>query len=389
MIDFQLVVQHRAAGVLTSTNFNLDALGVITLLYKPDSKYNYCSTPNIERYNAVDCLGGDWFYGFFFAAEMEGATLAKPLKRASDSVNLHINTFCVNCHAPAFKTDYVRTLNNIRNPFKMESKLSYCAPFQADFVPKMNKITTASPSNLPQFRANIKKYLADSNLSPNLPGDVPEDPTIVFNEMGSDTVQSMFDSYAWKSFIAICWPNKAHFSEDDWQRGDPDTKAPFNNNINSSMALIYDEGTKSCRTAQMAPVGLHIARKTYYAPQWIWMTFEHKDNVPDANVTPEDAKGIFYSANRATIADSLDCSQWPLLYPDKAAANCPNVDLNRFVDDLKMAPNQLTRLVPIDPVAQKFNAVFQAELKKIESPFANYVLVNTQWALNGRQQNSK
>jgi hypothetical protein len=27
MIDFQLVVQHRAAGVLTSTNFNLDALG--------------------------------------------------------------------------------------------------------------------------------------------------------------------------------------------------------------------------------------------------------------------------------------------------------------------------------------------------------------------------
>jgi hypothetical protein len=26
MIDFQLIVQHRAAGVLTSTNFNLDAL---------------------------------------------------------------------------------------------------------------------------------------------------------------------------------------------------------------------------------------------------------------------------------------------------------------------------------------------------------------------------
>jgi hypothetical protein len=26
MIGFQLVVQHRAAGVLTSTNFNLEAL---------------------------------------------------------------------------------------------------------------------------------------------------------------------------------------------------------------------------------------------------------------------------------------------------------------------------------------------------------------------------
>ncbi|MFT7120562.1 MAG: hypothetical protein ACJAZ9_000736 [Neolewinella sp.] len=28
MIGFQLVVQHRVAGVLTSTNFNLDALAV-------------------------------------------------------------------------------------------------------------------------------------------------------------------------------------------------------------------------------------------------------------------------------------------------------------------------------------------------------------------------
>jgi hypothetical protein len=28
MIGFQLVVQHRAAGVLTSTDFNLDALVV-------------------------------------------------------------------------------------------------------------------------------------------------------------------------------------------------------------------------------------------------------------------------------------------------------------------------------------------------------------------------
>jgi hypothetical protein len=33
MIDFQLVVQHRAAGVLTSTNFNLDALGGATYFY--------------------------------------------------------------------------------------------------------------------------------------------------------------------------------------------------------------------------------------------------------------------------------------------------------------------------------------------------------------------
>jgi hypothetical protein len=531
-----------------------DTLGVITLLYKPDSKYNYCATPNIEPYNAVDCLGGDWFYGFFFAAEMNGLSFPPPLKKTSDSVNLHINAFCVNCHAPAFKTDYVRTLDNIRNPFKMGSKSPYCAPFQANFVSEKNKIPTSTPSNLSQFKADINKYITDTDLSPNLPGDVPQDPTLVFNEMGGAVAQSMFDSYAWKSFIAICWPNKTPLSEENQRRGDPDTKAPFTNNIKDPMvwetykptfevfqpgdiswnpvnqnwnspvpkfaenscnpdddyqfvitmssktrdvvnetgqafagsfgylvdqdnkrvryevllnrtefeyligdgraatlnltpggpkgminkvhfpdtrndtlygqgsmeiksawkelclddscnqqdaknldgarkrflvrkALIYDEETKSCRTAQMALVGLHIARKTYFAPQWIWMTFEHKDNVPDANVNPEEAKGIFYSAERAKAADSLDCSQWPFLFPKAEIINCPNVDLNRFMDGLKMAPNQLTRLVPIDSVAQKFNTAFQAELKKIDSPFANYILVNTQWALNGRQQN--
>jgi hypothetical protein len=37
MIAFQLVVQHRAAGVLTSTNFNLDAL-----------VFRYCSEAIVE-----------------------------------------------------------------------------------------------------------------------------------------------------------------------------------------------------------------------------------------------------------------------------------------------------------------------------------------------------
>ncbi|MBL4662220.1 MAG: hypothetical protein JKY22_01340, partial [Flavobacteriaceae bacterium] len=146
-------------------------------------------------------------------------------------------------------------------------------------------------------------------------------------------------------------------------------------------ALIYDSETGKCRTAPMALVGLHIARKTYYAPQWIWITFEHKDNVPDAGA--ENPTGIFYNSN---LKELDNCYQLPFLYKDPAVAGCPNVDINRFIAELKDSPNQLTRLVPIDSVAQKLNAAFQSELAKVNSPFANYVLVNTQWALNGRQQ---
>ena len=521
-------------------------LGVITLLYKPDPKFNYCATPHLARYDGSNCLGGEWFYGFFFAAEMEGKKLPPPLKKTSVAVNENVNSFCVNCHAPAFNTDYVRTLDNLRNPFKVASNTPYCDGFVK--TKDTMKITTTPPKNLAKFKATVENYIKDASINPTLPGDVPKDPTMVFNYMGPKATQSMFDSYAWKSFIALNWPNKSvNPNNGRPQRGEANTQLKFQVNVDSStvwetfkpafevfqpgaiqwnpvnqlwnqfppkfeepscqteeaqfvitmgsktrdvanetgqafagsfgylvdqdqnrvryevlfnrtefeyligdgraaslnltpsgpkglankvhfpdnredtlykkgsmeiksawkelcltsdcnqqdakslaaakkrflvrIALIYDEDTKTCRIAPMALVGLHIARKTHYAPQWIWMTFEHKDNVPDANAT--NKTGTFYNSK---LAELKNCYQLPFLYPFKEVAACPNVDLNRFIDSLKMAPNQLTRLVPIDPVAQELNGAFQAELKKINSPFANYVLVNTQWALNGRQQ---
>jgi UDP-N-acetylglucosamine pyrophosphorylase len=48
MIDFQLVVQHRAAGVLTSTNFNLDALVLILSLNQISLKYRTAISTTIE-----------------------------------------------------------------------------------------------------------------------------------------------------------------------------------------------------------------------------------------------------------------------------------------------------------------------------------------------------
>jgi len=520
------------------------ALGAITVLYKPSPSFNHCATPQLEEYNGVDCYGGNWFYGFFFQSDFDEGAISS----ASQTIQDNVNTFCVNCHAPGYNTDYVRTLDGIRNPFSEESDASYCDAFQNKPLAQKSPVETERSSSLLDLTAKVATFIEDVTLRPELPADVPADPTLVFNEFGPEFTQAMFDVYAWKSFIALNWPNKGNNPDTGKpQRGEANKGLAFNYNEKSPTvwetfkptfevfqpgdinwnpvdqpwnqkppqlvgqdcneedyefvitmgsktrdvvnetgqafagsfgylvdqdkkrvryevlfnrtefeyligegraaslnltpsgpkgmankvnfpdnrddtlhgegamevksawkelcltgdcnqrdaenlemakkrflvrkALIYDSETESCRIAQMGLVGLHIARKTYYAPQWIWMTFEHKDNVPDA-----DAKvkaGTFYNADLSPLEN---CYQLPFLYKDPAVAGCPNVDLNRFIAELKDRPNQLTRLVPIDTVAQQLNQYFQAELSQVDSPFANYVLVNTQWALNGRLQ---
>lgn len=520
-------------------------LGAITILYKPNPALNYCATKTLKPYNGSDCLGGDWFYGFFFQEDMNDNAISEQ----SQTVQSRVNTFCINCHAPAFNTDYVRTLDNMVNPFAVASTTPYCDRFSKPPNKDAAALTVKAPEDPEKFSELVENYVKDVTISPDLPGDVPADPTKVFKYLGADATQRMFDTYAWKSFIALNWPNKGVDPKTQKpQRGEPEVKAPFTNNGNHATvwetykptyevfrpndtqwnpkdqpwnqfprvpkgkgcegtshdfvitmesktrdvvnetgqafagtfgylvdqdsskvryevlfnrtefeylisndraatkhltpsgpkgeankvnfpdtrddtkydqgameiksawkelcltdtcnqrdakdleaakkkflvrnALIYEADSTSCRVAPMALVGLHIARKTYYAPQWIWITFEHKDNVPDAG--QENPEGTFYNPD---LKEPDNCYQLPFLYKDPIVAGCPNVDLNRFVKELANQPNQLTRLVPIDPIAQQTNTAFQEALQKIDSPFANYILVNTQWPLNGRKQN--
>ena len=54
----------------------------------------------------------------------------------------------------------------------------------------------------------------------------------------------------------------------------------------TQVGLIYtpagNSSPESCRLSKVGLVGLHVVRKTFRAPQWIWATFEHADNVPPA-----------------------------------------------------------------------------------------------------------
>ena len=144
--------------------------------------------------------------------------------------------------------------------------------------------------------------------------------------------------------------------------------------------LIYDEVNDSCRRADMALIGLHVIHKTHFAPQWIWLTFEHKGNVPDSPVAEEDY--TFFDPKHPP--DNSLCFKLPFLSENDSVIFCPNVDLNRF--KFRDQPNQLTRLMPIDTIAESLNTRFSDLYTRYDSPLANYKLVNVQWPINGRRK---
>ena len=156
--------------------------------------------------------------------------------------------------------------------------------------------------------------------------------------------------------------------------------------------LVYDAhgaGTDSpsCRVESLALVGLHVARKTFWAPQWVWATFEHRSNVPPAGEAGPDAEGYaFFDPACEPQPGRFSfpaCAVQPFLAPmGPADPCCANAELNRFPDvGFGDRPNQLTRLAPVGPT--ELNASFADALSG--TVWSNYMLVNTQWPLHGRQ----
>lgn len=110
--------------------------------------------------------------------------------------------------------------------------------------------------------------------------------------------------------------------------------------------------------ATMGLVALHIIHKLPNAPQYIWSTFEHKDNCPDATDENVDRDYSYYN---------------PKFQPQ-------NFNLTPFQN-----PNQVKRVTKLPGIVTLINAKAHAAVRKYEetenvkTPFANYILVNTQW----------
>ncbi len=120
---------------------------------------------------------------------------------------------------------------------------------------------------------------------------------------------------------------------------------------------------ESCALQTVGLVGWHAAHKTADAPQWIWTTFEHVDNLsvpPNSGLRPS-----FHNP------DCRDC-----------AVNTPPTP--PWDPNVKTAPTQVVRDIPIDEATQALNAEWQGRLRTVDprSPWQYYELISTQWPTN-------
>lgn len=125
------------------------------------------------------------------------------------------------------------------------------------------------------------------------------------------------------------------------------------------------EGKKEERT--VALVGQHIIIKTPNSPQWVWATFEHKNNAPDA----------------PGGANPTDCTkQWSFNNPAAPADYKPNYNDPPSRNTPKNAPVQVVRIdQKMDSGAKAINDAMHELIRATysDSVWLNYNLVSVQW----------
>jgi hypothetical protein len=164
-----------------------------------------------------------------------------------------------------------------------------------------------------------------------------------------------------------------------WKVIDPADKARFH----SEDVLIYTPASDNpkypaqCVEKTVGLVGMHIGHKTQSAPQWLWSTFEHVDNVPtDADVKSGKLKKQYN-------------------YYDPACKTCqPNATPPRPWDPTKVSKfhSQIVRMDQFNlPIYAASAAARNDDGQKLlrgvnpKSVWANYQLISTMWPTNPKQ----
>ena len=144
-------------------------------------------------------------------------------------------------------------------------------------------------------------------------------------------------------------------------------RAYFEQNYKTAHAKVYDPATKTWKDQDVALVGLHIIKKTPNSPQWVWATFEHKDNVP---LEGDPGKG----------------KTWNFFNPNAPEGYKPNWD--RPPTDLtsRSTPVQVIRVKQLnadDAAATRINDAMHSLIKARfpGSVWLNYDLISVQWPL--------
>jgi hypothetical protein len=129
---------------------------------------------------------------------------------------------------------------------------------------------------------------------------------------------------------------------------------------------------RPCLPETLGLIGFHAVHKTVTRPQWIWTSFEHKQNVPDRDhVRTRSFNGPynFFSVSckgNCPIENTTPPFPWD---PD------PALELKFRKDD--SYKSQIVRETPLTQAANNMNTIFQSMLKG--TVWENYMLISTQW----------
>lgn len=165
-----------------------------------------------------------------------------------------------------------------------------------------------------------------------------------------------------------------------WKVIAPSEKSRFH----SENVLVYTPASENpkisaqCSMKTVGLVGLHIGHKTQSAPQWLWSTFEHVDNVPTAaDVTSGKLKAAYnyYKPNckNCPAVNSVPPKPWD---PTKVSAFHSQIVRNDQFNFPIYAASAAARNADAQKLLLGVNA---------KSVWANYELISTMWPTDPKQ----
>ncbi len=121
---------------------------------------------------------------------------------------------------------------------------------------------------------------------------------------------------------------------------------------------------RTCRPAKVALVALHIAHKTKSSPQWIWASFEHKRNVPDAKEGTDGERYTFHDGKGTNRMEDTPPLEAQLSYFEENGFRIPR-------------PFNVERRKAVPQRVRDINLSWQEKLRG--TWWENYELVAIQW----------
>jgi hypothetical protein len=159
---------------------------------------------------------------------------------------------------------------------------------------------------------------------------------------------------------------------------DPEKDKSLLSQFHTSDALIYFPGPPATKTGpacvekKLGLIGFHVGHKTNFAPQWVWTSFEHVSNVPDAaDVTSGHLLPRYNFFNAACKKDCPAINDTPPQPWDPDTTLQFRGDYRSHVIREKMVPGFILEEV------EALNASFRGILKG--TVWENYMLLATQW----------